>query len=936
MMAGDYKPFYQNQHDTLIPSKSTEKINSQKVSLQSSPAFTNMGNGGNLEDLRTMAMFQQRDPRLVTEEQQEFESSEDMKYHHAARSGRSPPVLNKNFNNRFVVQHDNTTNNNKYLQRGTPSILLSTKQDNSMQSSLETTQRSVSFGSPREVITEERFMTNQERSTPIRTTDDGDGQNNFTIGTLVEARLDDGNYYPGKIIRIHFDGSCDLLLDSGERKLGISKERVRSQRKRGYIVDDQGGTNQNKNTTTKGTLQSNQVADNRTDDTLKIGSTVEVKRRSDGKLVSGKIMRKRRDGTFDVLCHDGDKEYGEFGVAVESIRSMKTSVVSSQKSIVIPSSPKIQDRPDWTVSNNSSAHKIRMTASTEVELNVGMAIEARYKGKNKYFPGKITRKRFDGTFDVLYSNGGREIGVPAELIRSPVDEDIEAIGTTHGGDNENSVFEKAQMETEKVGTTRLKNFEPRLGDTVGVKLKGKDNYQSGSTRQRFGGSYDILLDDGQLDLGVGRDMIISKKDDQTIEISPFKSDTVMHVEDTNDIEMGADIDAKVRDKDKYYPDEIIRNRFDGYSNNVHSDQLQEIGVTGDDLIERVQEGQGVFNIHRETRPANNNNFGEMKLRSEKKDLNHEDTDENYHNDGNQRTSAFHDNRGNGRVCNNFIGPPKKTTSASTKHFHSNDERALDTRALCVGDEVESRFRGAINSRYYPGRIAGIHPDGTCDVDYDDGDKDRHLDAEHIRLLVPRQGHVETAMGPVANEDDAAKMIDVVSSSDINNGDKNMTKRMMRDNPADDVEKYSNDRSSSRLSVGDKVESRFRGAINSRYYPGHIARIHPNGTYDVDYDDGDKDRHLGAEHIRLLVSNRYNDERLKMNNTRRSGYFNVSDIHHQEKNRGVEANTNENYNEESIIQVKLINQLESKLRNIERELSNVNIILSEMKGGMRSR
>jgi len=105
---------------------------------------------------------------------------------------------------------------------------------------------------------------------------------------------------------------------------------------------------------------------------------------------------------------------------------------------------------------------------------------------------------------------------------------------------------------------------------------------------------------------------------------------------------------------------------------------------------------------------------------------------------------------------------------------------------------------------------------------------------------------------------------------------------------------------------------------------------------VDYDDGDKDRHLGAEHIRLLVSNRYNDERLKMNNTRRSGYFNVSDIHHQEKNRGVEANTNENYNEESIIQVKLINQLESKLRNIERELSNVNIILSEMKGGMRSR
>ena len=38
--------------------------------------------------------------------------------------------------------------------------------------------------------------------------------------------------------------------------------------------------------------------------------------------------------------------------------------------------------------------------------------------------------------------------------------------------------------------------------------------------------------------------------------------------------------------------------------------------------------------------------------------------------------------------------------------------------------------------------------------------------------------------------------------------------------------------------GDKVEARFHGKL--RYYPGVIRRANRDSTYDIDYDDGEKE------------------------------------------------------------------------------------------------
>jgi hypothetical protein len=53
----------------------------------------------------------------------------------------------------------------------------------------------------------------------------------------------------------------------------------------------------------------------------------------------------------------------------------------------------------------------------------------------------------------------------------------------------------------------------------------------------------------------------------------------------------------------------------------------------------------------------------------------------------------------------------------------------------------------------------------------------------------------------------------------------------------------------RLKVGAKVEARFGGG--ARWFKGRVARAHDNGTFDVEYEDGDRESHVSAELIRPL-------------------------------------------------------------------------------------
>ena len=51
-------------------------------------------------------------------------------------------------------------------------------------------------------------------------------------------------------------------------------------------------------------------------------------------------------------------------------------------------------------------------------LREGDKIEADYRGRGKFYPGKISRDRGDDTYDIDYDDGERETRVSKRLIRS--------------------------------------------------------------------------------------------------------------------------------------------------------------------------------------------------------------------------------------------------------------------------------------------------------------------------------------------------------------------------------------------------------------------------------------------------------------------------------------------------------------------------------------
>ena len=115
-------------------------------------------------------------------------------------------------------------------------------------------------------------------------------------------------------------------------------------------------------------------------------------------------------------------------------------------------------------------------------------------------------------------------------------------------------------------------------------------------------------------------------------------------------------------------------------------------------------------------------------------------------------------------------------------------------------------------RYYQGVISRDNRDGTYDIDYDDGEKEKGVKESYIRKISGGGGLKHSPRGGK-------------SSSSRN------------DNIDDD----------GNLSRGDKIEARYRGG--SKYYPGKIARDNRDGTYDIDYDDGEKERGVKKSYIK---------------------------------------------------------------------------------------
>ncbi|CAN0506066.1 unnamed protein product, partial [Discosporangium mesarthrocarpum] len=190
---------------------------------------------------------------------------------------------------------------------------------------------------------------------------------------------------------------------------------------------------------------------------------------------------------------------------------------------------------------------------------------------------------------------------------------------------------------------------------------------------------------------------------------------------------------------------------------------------------------------------------------------------------------------------------------------------------------EARYRG--RGKYYKGKISRVNSDGTFDINYDDGERERGLAVEHVKSLEPEHGERSTTGASKLLEGDKVEAnyrgkgrfykgqisrvnLDGTFNIDYDDGEKergvpedmvrstagggrdtNRTRKLSESNDE------KNRAGGTRLREGDKVEARYRG--RGKYYRGNISRVNSDGTFDIDYEDGEKERGLAEQHVKPL-------------------------------------------------------------------------------------
>ena len=179
------------------------------------------------------------------------------------------------------------------------------------------------------------------------------------VGTRVEARYRGrSKKYPGKIARVHADGTFDVSYDDGESETRVEARLITA-------------------------LDAGSDSDRRSD-RLREGDKIEADYRGRGKFYPGKIDRDRGDDTYDIAYDDGERETR---VAKRLIR-----------------------KKDRSRSRSRSPHG-------GGRLREGDKVEADYRGRGRLYPGKISRDRGDDTYDIDYDDGERETRVAKRLIK---------------------------------------------------------------------------------------------------------------------------------------------------------------------------------------------------------------------------------------------------------------------------------------------------------------------------------------------------------------------------------------------------------------------------------------------------------------------------------------------------------------------------------------
>ncbi len=725
----------------------------------------------------------------------------------------------------------------------------------------------------------------------------------LSVGSKVECRYrGKAKFYPAIIKRDHGNGFYDILYEDGDREFRVSKDLVRSRdeslrdmahknkeesfsdissidqernkssgekkvqimpsklssisRRKSGDKTEITGTNavqdslskalkvsssfdgEGDSHTSDGKQQQNKCKD---EGDLVVGTKVESRYRGKSKYYPATIKRDHGDGSYDILYEDGDREFRVSGDLIrsldngimdcsnrnslnlnqnrrklkkaEQIRSTKSSRHQSRNGVAAEkdtsnvaeiSYSKIAENLDTVDDNASDEISNIHQQETKCETNrlmEGSKVECTYRGTSKFHQATIKRDHGDGSYDVLYENGESEFRLSKDLIRPLGQSPHSKKGQSSGLLSVNE--SKAQSKLAKFTTKR------ETGEEILKKSTTSEKSIKGVCKNEDMIVESIVNADDSGDCrtnGTGR-----KKE--------------------NNLSVGDEVDCRYRGKSKYYPATIKLDHGNGTFDVLYEDGDHEFRVSEDFITPRgrATNTNGTSN----TLPTFGRRRSEVVAEDEKKGtmkiVPHDN--ESLVREEKKKPDQASDDTSMGRSTNFNCDSSPQLKQDESKNLTEKKKRGS---ALVVGSKVQCRYRG--KSKFYPATIKCDHGNGSYDILYEDGDREFGVKRDLICPFDLETPLLSTGSASFRENEELDLQRSPILLKDKQKNDNN-----------DDVSRNIA-KEFKTIKVGTKVESRYGG--KSKFYPATIKRDYGNGTFDLLYDDGDREFRVSKDLIRI--------------------------------------------------------------------------------------
>jgi len=191
----------------------------------------------------------------------------------------------------------------------------------------------------------------------------------------------------------------------------------------------------------------------------------------------------------------------------------------------------------------------------------------------------------------------------------------------------------------------------------------------------------------------------------------------------------------------------------------------------------------------------------------------------------------------------------------------------------IGARVEVNYRS--KGTYFPGTVRAERPDGTFDIDYEDGEQEAAVPKELIRAKVTAAAIENMEDGATVLQENSPVKVNYKNSGKFYTGkvrgirsngtfdiayddgdSESAVPRSLIEMLVDPVQsiKPASDESSTKepggLAAGSPVKVNYKNSGN--FYPGRVKSVRSNGTLDIAYDDGDTESEVPRDRIQCVA------------------------------------------------------------------------------------